>query len=518
MFHTCSLSETWFLCTAWRVSSAGSFCPPAFHSAKLSIKLMFGKHGKESFTILCGRHFAFIMLFAFQVFGQTAPVRITVEVNKDLGPMEIDRFSLGQGGLADVPIWEDRIPEIRSLHPRLIRLFLQEYFDLYPRKGVYHWEKLDASVQTITDTGASPLMCIAIKPKLLFPTLDQDIVEPNSYPEWSELIFQMVKHYREKGSNIKYWEIANEPDIGEDGGCPSRFTADNYPPFYEQTAKAILRADPAAKVGGPALANPKSPILPALLTYCSSHAVPLHFVSWHIYNSDPAKIRATIGSVKTLLAGFPNLSSETILNEWNMSLRDPVFDSRFQPCFIAEVAYQMFAAGLSYSCYYHIRDFHVRAEQFGAFMSPRGTLLMARWWNHTPQFDGLFDFQNFLRPSFFAFRLLSRLIGQRLAVELPSETSGPHAIATIEPSGDRVNVLLWNFGLAAPPASEVMLQFKGLQGSWRWTRTTLDATASGNDENQRLVRTKSSSLPEDAAEIRLAFEPYQVSLITLEKK
>jgi hypothetical protein len=78
--------------------------------------------------------------------------------------------------------------------------------------------------------------------------------------------------------------------------------------------------------------------------------------------------------------------------------------------------------------------------------------------------------------------------------------------------------LLWNFGLAAPPASEVMLQFKGLQGSWRWARTTLDATASGNDENQRLVRTKSSSLPEDSAEIRLAFEPYQVSLITLEKK
>jgi hypothetical protein len=458
-----------------------------------------------------------VFLLAFRVFAQSASVRMTVEVGRELGAMDIDRFSLGQGGLADTPMWEDRIPEIRSLHPRLIRLFLQEYFDVYPRKGVYHWEKLDASVQAILQTGAQPLMCIAIKPKVLFPSINQDIVEPTSYAEWSELIFQMVKHYRDQNWRIQYWEVANEPDIGEDGGCPSRFTAENYPQFYEHTVKAILRADPAAKVGGPALAYWKSPILPALLAYCSSHSVPLHFVSWHIYNSDPLEIKATIESVKGLLAGFPNLHCETILNEWNMSLRDPVRDPRFQPCYIAEVAYQMFAAGLSYSCYYHIRDFHVRPEQFGAFMSARGTALMARWWNDTPQFDGLFDFQNVLRPSFFTFRLLSRLTGKRLALELPSESSGPHAIATIEPLGDRVNVLLWNFGLSAPPKHEVLLQFKGLQGKWQWTQTTLDATVPGSDENQRLARTRAAAV-QSSAEIQINLEPYQVCLMTLEKK
>jgi hypothetical protein len=442
---------------------------------------------------------------------------MTIDLNKDLGPVEIDRFGLGQGGLADTPIWGDRIPEIRSLRPRLIRLFLQEYFDVYPRKGVYRWERLDASVQTILETGAQPLMCIAIKPKLLFPSINQDVVEPNSYTEWSELIFQMVKHYRDKGWKIQYWEVANEPDIGEDGGCPSRFTAENYPRFYEHTVKAVLRADPAAKVGGPALANSKSPILPALLAYCSSHSVPLHFVSWHIYNSDPLKIRATIESVKALLATFPNLRCETILNEWNMSLRDPVVDPRFQPCFIAEVAYQMFDAGLTHSCYYHIRDFHVRAEQFAEFMSPHGTVSMARWWNDMPQFDGLFDFQNVLRPSFFAFRLLSRLTGKRLALERSSEDDGPHTMATVEPFGDRINILMWNFRLETPPARTVSLELKGLQGKWHWTRTTLDAAAPGDDENQRLKRTKASDIGE-SAEIQVNLEPYELSLITLEKK
>jgi xylan 1,4-beta-xylosidase len=451
-------------------------------------------------------------------FPQGNSTRIAIDIQKELGPMEIDRFALGQGGLSDAPIWEDRIPEIRSLRPRLIRLFIQEYFDLYPKKGTYHWETLDRSVQTILTTGAQPLMCIAIKPKLLFPVINQDVVEPNNYAEWEELVYQTVKHFKEKSQNIRYWEISNEPDIGEDGGCPSRFTAENYPRFYERTVRAILRADPAAKVGGPALANWQSPILPALLEHCSSKKTPLHFVSWHIYNSDPLRIRDTIVSVKKLLGGFPGLRCETMLNEWNMSLSSPVVDPRFQPCFIAEVAHQMFAAKLDYSCYYHIRDYHVSQEQFGRFMSPRGTLFMARWWNDMPQFDGLFDFQNVLRPAFFTFRLLSRLTGNRLAVESGSGETQPHLLATLEPSRDRVNLLIWNFALEAPPEVSVLLQFKGLNGQWKLFRTVLDASTASNDENHRLRRSTAPDVSPEAPEFEIKLKPYEVSLITLEKK
>ncbi|PYV36550.1 MAG: hypothetical protein DMG06_30475, partial [Acidobacteria bacterium] len=318
------------------------------------------------------------------------------------------------------------------------------------------------------------------------------------------------KHFRETQSNIQYWEVSNEPDIGEDGGCPSRFTAENYPRFYEHTARAILRADPTAKVGGPALANWQSPILRALLHHCSSNRIPLHFVSWHIYNSDPLKIKSTISSVKKLLEEFPSLHCETILNEWNMSLSHPVVDPRFQPCFIAEVAYQMFAAGLDYSCYYHIRDYHVSPERFGRFMSPHGTLFMARWWNEMPQFDGLFDFQDVPRPAFFLFRLLSRLTGSRLAIESASEVTPPHLIATMEPSRDRVNILIWNFASEAPSEVDVLLQFKRL--------TRLDAATASNDENHRLRRESFPDLSPEMPELKINLAPHEVSLITLEKK
>ena len=248
----------------------------------------------------------------------------------------------------------------------------------------------------------------------MFPVIDQDIVEPNDYDTWEQLISALVRHYKERGSEVKYWEVANEPDIGEDGGCPYRFKPDSYTRYYQHTVSAILRADPDARVGGPALANWKSPILPALLEFCASGKAPLHFVSWHIYTNSPASVRETIEGVKAMLAKFPSLKPETILNEWNMSLRNPPQDVRFQPAFILETAWQMKDAGLDYSCYYHIRDYHVDPRKFSEFMSPKGTASMARWWNRMPQYDGLFDYQNTMRPAYFAFKLLARLGGERL--------------------------------------------------------------------------------------------------------
>src|ERR1043166_9909766 len=114
--------------------------------------------------------------------NRTADVR--VNANDKLGPLEMDRFALGQGGLSEEPMWADRVAEIRDLRPRLIRLFIQEYFDLLPERGRYHFEKLDESVDLILKTGAKPLMNIDFKPKLLYPAIDHKIVDPTSYEEW----------------------------------------------------------------------------------------------------------------------------------------------------------------------------------------------------------------------------------------------------------------------------------------------------------------------------------------------
>lgn len=452
---------------------------------------------------------AMVVLVLLNTAVLAQPVEVEVRFAERLGPMRIERMALGQGGLSEEPMWQDRIPQIRALRPAVIRLFIQEYFDLLPEKARYQFETLDRSVDTILQTGAQPLMCICFKPPVLFPKIDHDIVEPNDYAVWEQLIFNLVRHYRERGNRIRFWEVANEPDIGESGGCPYRFKPDSYARYYKHTVAAILQADPEARVGGPALASVRSPILPALLELCDTNNVPLHFVSWHIYSSSPKAVRDTITYAKGLLAKHPGLKPETMLNEWNMDLTNPPLDPRFQPCFIGEVIWQMKDAGLDYSCYYHIRDWYVDASRFSGFMSAQGVAFMARWWNRMPQFDGLFDYQNNPRPGYFAFKLLSRLVGERLAVL----STNLHGFAAHDDQLRMYNVMLWNF---SPTQVTARVTFADLPSDLRLRHLTLDARTGSNDENARLRPDPPQRIKKGNYAFETEFEPYGVQFWMLE--
>ena len=446
-----------------------------------------------------------VLLSATSAWAQTQTAQVQVDFAARLGALDMSKMALGQGGLSEQPIWADRVAEVRALHPRVIRLFIQEYFNLLPAPGRYHFETLDRSVETILATGAKPLMCVCFKPSVLFPKINQDIVEPNDYGAWEELIAALVRHYLERHGGGWYWEVANEPDIGEDGGCPYRFKPDSYQRYYQHTAAAILRSDPAARVGGPALASSRSPILPALLDFCSTNATPLHFVSWHIYSSDPKAVRGTIDYVKDLLRKHPTLHPETFLDEWNMDLFNPPLDPRFQPCYVAEVIWQMKEAGLDYSCYYHLRDWYVDFDTFAPFFSNQGTAFMARWWNRMPQFDGLFDYQNQVRPAYFTFKLLSRLAGQRL--KLTSTHPAVHGFATRDDQLRMENLVLWNF--QASPL-EIELTLTNLAKDTRIRHLTLDAQAVSSDENARLRPEPFANLKKGDPHLALKLDPYAV--------
>ena len=443
--------------------------------------------------------------------AQTRQATLTLDFSKNLGPAQMDHISLGQGGLSPDPMWDNRIAEIRALHPRLIRLFVQEYFDVMPAIGKYHFETLDRSVDEIVQAGAIPLMTIAIRPKVLYPKIDQDIVDPTDYGEWATLISAMVEHYKQRVRSGIYWEVGNEGDIGESGGSPYHFTQENYVRYYRHTVAAILKADPTAHVGGPALAGSKSPILPALLDAADQDRLPLSFVSWHIYNSDPKAVQDTIRYVKSLLAKHPSLHPETILDEWNMALTVPPTDPRIQPAFIAESAWRMKESGLDYSCYYHIRDYHVDRDRFAIYTSSGGASFMASWWNRMPQYSGLFDFQNVMRPAYFSFELLARLTGDRL--EASSTDDSVHAFLTFDKDYDYYSLMFWNF--SAMPVN-VTLNLQSLPGTLTAHRHELDATVPSEDENARLHPLEDVTLTLTAAPAQIHLEPYGIQFWSLE--
>ena len=267
---------------------------------------------------------------------------------------------------------------------------------------------------------------------------------------------------------------------------------------------AILRADPEARVGGPALAGWTSPILPALLEFCSTARVPLHFISWHTYTNDPKAVRDSIDGVNELLRKFPGLKPETFINEWNMDLFNPPLDPRFQPCFVAEAIWQMKEAGLDYSCYFHIRDWYVSFERFAEFMTPRDGF-MTRWWNRMPQFSGLFDYQNHVRPAYFAFKLLSRLQGDRLRIASTHELV--HGFATYDDRLLMHNILLWNF---SGSDLDLELDLQALPGKMRSRHIIFDATTGSDDETARLRPEPFTEISQGDQKLQVHLEPYAI--------
>ena len=436
--------------------------------------------------------------------SRTATVKL--HFDEPLGPLEIDRFALGQGGQCSDLILENRVAEIRALHPRLLRYALQEYFNPLPAAGEYNFEELDRHMDVLVRTGATPLLSINFKPWVLFPQIDDSILDPTDWAAWEELLFRFAKRYADRGLTGWYWEITGEGELGEGGGWPYRGTPETYPRLYAHSAAAILRADPTARVGGPALAGCQSDVLPALLDYCAEHQVPLHFVSWHNYTSRPEGLRGTIEYVRDLLAKYPSLHPETVLDEWNIAIQPEAAarDPRFQPCCIAEVAWQMWEAGLDHSCYYQIRDYHVEEREFARFFTPHGAAFMARWWNRMPQWHGLFDYQNNIRPSYFCFKLLSRLTGERLRLE--SDDPAVHGFLTFDSHYQLYNLMVWNFSLE--PVT-LTLDLDSIPENLIAMSFVLDAETDSNDENHRISLLEEAPL-EGRTQLQVPCGPYGI--------
>lgn len=458
--------------------------------------------------------------------------KITVDTAAPGPDLDMGRFvCIGQAGWTDRPIPVEHTESLRNLKMKFIRLFVQEYFHVHPRRGVYEWGRLDKAIEAVLACGAKPVMCICIKPKVLFPDANERSVHPRSYAEWRRLIRAMVRHCNvEKKHGIEYWEVGNEPDIGGGGGCPYLFTPEDYPVYYEQTVRAIRKADPAAKVGGPAIArsfstppspaHPQgvaaSPILPALLDRVVKKKLPLDFVSWHRYSDDPEEFRKSIRYVHGLLAER-GLKCETSLNEWNIGLRANMMmhlgHPEYQPCFVIDVVNAMIEEGLSNACYWHIRSLNIGMggmDFLGA--TEKGVVYAA---NYNSNLLAVFDSQGNARPVYYAFKMLSRLAGRRAAVGYSGGNA--RALAAYDAENDSVAVLVWNFAKAECRAEKVRLAIKVKRGVYSLCEYRLDAKCPGNTEDERLKTVRWVDYTPETEEFleTLELPPYGVAMLRL---
>lgn len=172
-------------------------------------------------------------------------------------------------------------------------------------KPVYDWTILDRIFDAFHSAGVRPLVEIGFMPKALsthpepyrhnFPQgsiYTGWAYPPKDYQKWAEVVFQFVRHLRERYGDAEVktwlWEVWNEPDIGYWQGTP-----EEYFKLYDFTVDAALRAFPEARIGGPDSTGPASPkaaeFLRQFLEHCAHQrnyangkiGSRLNFISFH---------------------------------------------------------------------------------------------------------------------------------------------------------------------------------------------------------------------------------------------
>jgi xylan 1,4-beta-xylosidase len=379
------------------------------------------------------------------------------------GPLEWWRQALGHGGINALPLPPRVVAGVAKLQPRLIRVFIQEHFDIYPERGRLNWRQLDPFMEALARTGAKVVAAITIKPKVLFPKVDPASWRPNDVAQWQRVIYELTKRYSVDKPIVTHWEVGNETDIGESGGCPYLIPdPKDYAEYYRMTIEAVLAAFPSGKVGGPASCWIDNQPLPGLIEACRDTGTRLDFISWHLYHDDPQRHALGVEKAKQYLRGLRGPRPEMLVTEWNKSF-EPVSceELAFAPRRAANVAASLLAmleAGLDWSFYYHIWDQVFHPDPFRPFFSEAGIHMMETHWNEQPHRFGLFGVGGEVRPQYFVYQMLSRLGEERIAGYC--EDPNLHVLAAQTES--RVSALLVNFGLDESRDILVTARFAGL--------------------------------------------------------
>lgn len=150
-------------------------------------------------------------------------------------------------------------------------------------------------------------------------------VPPPDFLKWAVICEHIILHYNEGWANgfhyrIQYWEIWNEADLSADNPNPSTWggTPEEFFEFYRVAATYLKSRFPDLKIGGPSLAFRVDGWLDSFFKAITTGSrVPLDFFSWHIYTTEPDKIRKRAMLIREKLDRFGYCQTESILNEWN---------------------------------------------------------------------------------------------------------------------------------------------------------------------------------------------------------
>ncbi len=162
-------------------------------------------------------------------------------------------------------------------------------------RPVYNFSYVDQIYDGLLEQGVKPYVEISFMPQALAANLTPHAFWYKPFPspprdpaKWSALIEAFTRHLLERygAGEVEQWyfEVWNEPNIDFWDGVPKQRT---YFALYDETAKAVKRADSHLRVGGPATAQ--AAWVDAFLKHCIENHIPFDFVSTHVYGNDSSQ-------------------------------------------------------------------------------------------------------------------------------------------------------------------------------------------------------------------------------------
>src|SRR5579872_238085 len=334
---------------------------------------------------------------------------------------------------------------------------------------VYNWSYVDQIYDGLLENGVRPFIELSFMPRALAASLQPHAFwykpfpsPPKSYEKWEELVYRFAAHLVERygAGEVEQWyfEVWNEPNIDFWTGQPKRAT---YFELYDHAARAIKRADPKLRVGGPATAQ--AAWVDAMIAHSVQANVPLDFVSTHVYANDSAEdvfgtqeqisrrdmvgraVRKVYDQVKA--SARPQLPIHW--TEYNASYKNEidVTDSAFMGPWLANNISMCdgLATTMSYWTFSDVFEEQgvVKTPFYGGF--------------------GLIAEGGIPKPAFNAFALLHRLGDQRIQPDL-------HDVLVTKRADGTLVLAVWNY---APPAESgsvrrVRIHVNGMTGSPRF--------------------------------------------------
>ena len=424
--------------------------------------------------------------------------KVNIDFADVIGEIDFKNHSVGIGGVNPMPMPQKVAEGAATLKPPLIRIFIQEFFFIEKDDGALDFTALDKYMRSIVTTGADIMASICIKPKSLYPVVDETIWKPNDIERWQYIIGEMVKRYSVENKYVTHWGIGNEINIGEWGGCPFRITdVNDYFEYYKMTVEPILSVFPQAKVGGPSWAGTGQDayrFFDAFISLCTKENIKLDFISYNIYSDNPENHINGATRVRNVVDRH-NKDIKIYITELNMDLGGVSIEERAylskRAAGLGAILYEYYKrADFIHSFQYHIYDQFCDPDQFKPFFARHR--YMANHWNDEPHRLGLFDMDGKPRPQFFMYAMLYAMAKKEVAAKVEDNEN----IRMLASCDDRYTTLfLTNYHPEETEAVTLSIYFKNArQGLTRMKVYRIDEQKRWDNDRFQLVPVENRSV------------------------